>query len=350
MVSCGEDREPVEPLVGFGGEYTVEADKCALLLSEFTANEAWDSYIKSADESWITLSQTEGEAGVYRLTANIAENSTEAERTATIVIRSKNASIEYKITQSAKPAAPDNPDNPSQPVTPDQPGESGGGEDISVVDKTQLIESIKIHHRSMSTGQVVDEENIALEYDAQGRVIASHYTHANTKVDLGITYNDTEIAFIGAQNITMAISGGKVTKIGDNDCLYSSGVLYQVKSYTFDWKGNYLNNIVGTKTINLEYFGSDDFTSKANIDLQIYVPFFLSDTKLFQVLPYFQTCLYSRINQLLPITITIADEEYKLNYLTDNNGRINKIQISKVYANDHISNSTLYEMYVEYVD
>jgi len=118
MAACGsssDDPDVDEPQQ----QYSITLQSTDIVLSDnaassqtinFTATAYW---VATSSDSWCKLSPTQGTSAVSALTADVEENNTTAERTATITIKlasNTSKSVTLKITQAGKKEDPVTPD------------------------------------------------------------------------------------------------------------------------------------------------------------------------------------------------------------------------------------------------
>lgn len=101
--------------------FSAKADGEAITV-KFTANKAWTA---SSDQTWCTVDKASGAAGTISITATVAANTTEQERTAKITIKAGSATTTATIKQAKKEGSSDN-DNESDDNEGSKEGTNGG--------------------------------------------------------------------------------------------------------------------------------------------------------------------------------------------------------------------------------
>lgn len=114
LTSCSDDNEPGKVSLGKGQseKVTVAANETYGEIS-FNAAAPWSAYVESASQAdgldWISLSQSNGDAGEIHLTFTLEINNTGQTRKAIVVIICEDTTIRIEISQSPD----DEPDIPS---------------------------------------------------------------------------------------------------------------------------------------------------------------------------------------------------------------------------------------------
>ena len=107
MNSCDGDDDPIEPdtptvseiVLADKSQSTLEFDAGASTQTvRFSTTQAWSAEVSSGD--WCTVSPASGSAGNGSITVSVSENTEEAERSATVVLKAGEASLDLEVTQS----------------------------------------------------------------------------------------------------------------------------------------------------------------------------------------------------------------------------------------------------------
>lgn len=107
MNSCGGEDDPIEPdtptvseiVLADKSQSTLEFDADASSQTvHFNTTQAWSAEVSSGD--WCTVSPASGSVGNGSITVSVSENMEEAERSATVVLKAGEASLDLEVTQS----------------------------------------------------------------------------------------------------------------------------------------------------------------------------------------------------------------------------------------------------------
>lgn len=328
---CNEASDPVKGLSGNNAEVTVDADAAEVALGTFTAYGSWYTYIKG-DSEWFSLSEDVGEAGEHTLKATVDANTSAAERSATIVVRSGFDTLEFRLTQTAADA-PVNPDNPDTPDDPDSPGipdnpTTPPGE-IAFTDAYNIVKSITLSEYDFDM-QLLRSESVSLIYDNHGRVIRATRSAASSEEITDITYSTDEVHFAGALTATALISDLRLSKIGDNTVVYGEALPAEVGPYRMTWDG--LNLVALSAEKSATFSASGQVRSDANIDLAMAVALCLTDSnpmQLMQILPLLQTALYGQSGRNIPDAAVVDGTPERIAYVSDDRERISRLTLYK---------------------
>ncbi|MGM9840570.1 MAG: BACON domain-containing protein [Candidatus Limisoma sp.] len=326
---CNEPSDPVKGLSGSNADVTVDADAAVVALGKFTAYGSWYTYIKG-DNEWFRLSEDAGEAGEYTLTATVDANTSAAERSATIVVRSGFDTLEFRLTQTAadtpgNPDNPDTPDDPDSPGIPDNPTTPPG--EIAFTDAYNIVKSVALSEYNFDM-QLLRSESVILTYDGHGRVIRATHTTASGEEITDIAYTADDVRFSGALTATALISDLRLSKIDDNAMVYGEALPTEVGPYRMTWDGLNLVALSAEKSATFSAFSP--VRSDANIDPAMAVALCLTDSnpmQLMQILPLLQTALYGQSGRNIPDAAVVDGTPKRIAYVSDDRERITRLTL-----------------------
>ncbi len=325
---CNESSDHVKGLSGNNADVTVDADAAEVALGSFTAYGNWYSYVKG-DSEWFSLSEEVGEAGDYTLYAKVDANTSAADRSATIVVRSGFDTLEFRLTQTAadvpvNPDTPDNPDDPGSPGMPENPTTPPG--EIAFTDAYNIVKSITLNEYDTDM-QLLRSESVTLTYDNHGRIIRATHSAASSEEITDITYSTDEVRFSGALTATALISDLRLSKIDNYAVAYGEALPAEVGPYRMTWDGMNLAALSAEKSAT--FSAAAPVRSDANIDLTMAAALCLTESNPMPILPLLQTALYGQSGRNIPDTAVVDGTPGRIAYVSDDRERISRLTLYK---------------------
>lgn len=157
VVGCDKEEPVVEPELTIEiTDYAIDAAEGSSATATFEVNVAWTASVTYASEAdkWLTVTPTSGDAGKQTIRMTATANTTEAVRTAYVVIEYGAKLVRLTVEQAGQEAGTDDPDDPEDPDNPDDPAE---GTDITADFDPLFAQELE------ARGYVADADHITLE-------------------------------------------------------------------------------------------------------------------------------------------------------------------------------------------
>ena len=112
--ACDEESSSSEWLLGRTASITIGADENTVTFPAFTARDAWScEVVFDSGQEWLTLSESNGKMGLVELSATVASNESDSDRSAELVVTCHGETLRFHVTQ-LKAEKQETPDEPAQ--------------------------------------------------------------------------------------------------------------------------------------------------------------------------------------------------------------------------------------------
>lgn len=336
LFSCdSKDNSPVN-LFGEGGEYCIESSACEIVLTEFTANDTWYSYIKYKEGSgWIDLSETDGSSGRFAIKASVKANESNNSRNVTIVVKSGKYKIEYHILQEGKQGYPDKPEDPIEPEKPIEPDTITSGETPSVC-RYAFVSGISVSSYN-DLFQLKGKKSYKFTY-SEGKIVSIiEESEGGKKSVVNVEYFKDKLVISDDIFKESVIGNGYLQEIESAPVNYeNSGI--RVGDWMIGFTEYGVESVSRSENkVSLTYSGNANYINNCNVDIAALICVSLIRDMSTPDFVYSQKALYNiRIsNHSYFQKANIGDHLYLYDYLL-NNGKV--VRIDEYYQPKYVQN------------
>lgn len=277
--SCDDDEQIGQSgdwLFGRSETMVKGAETATFKLSPIVAGDAWQADVRFEGEAtgWLTLDQTNGEAGAVSLSVTLKANTAKTSRSATVTIRCHDDELLFGITQQGAADTPDDGEDDEKPA-------------VSRISRLTLTyydgdmrrayeESLTLTYSGSSLSGAVCKET-----DAEEKT-ATTYIDIERQGESAIAYSfRTEGE--AEETVEAQLGNGRYSKLGQLEFSYLDDNLYFVKKpdesvWTFSWgeDGNIMS-IGGDAIDKTLKFRMSEFALSENVNLNAIIVFCLHE-------------------------------------------------------------------------
>ena len=310
--ACDEESSSSEWLLGRTASITIGADENTVTFPAFTARDAWScEVVFDSGQEWLSLSENNGKMGLIELTATVASNKSDSDRSAELVVTCHDETLRFRVTQ-LKAEKQEVPDEPAQ---------------------KSRIEKIVANYYAADMART-RTETMTLTYDGDaltGAVVVDEDVVAQTQ-------RTTTIRIGEGRTYVAQLADGRFSTLDDMEFAYMDGRLFFIQSpeqiWSFSWNdaGN-IRSIVRQEGETIEFVASEAVQT-GNLSLNAMCLMCLENGLENAV--FAEKGLWGDISRNLLMKLTEGNEIYLFNYVADDDLRITQILQYYRYVNSNL--------------
>lgn len=325
--ACDEESSSSEWLLGRTASITIGADENTVTFPAFTARDAWScEVVFDSGQEWLSLSENNGKMGLVELSATVASNKSDSDRSAELVVTCHGETLRFRVTQ-LKAEKQETPDEPAQKSRIEKIEANYYAADMA---RTRTETMTLTYDGDALTGAVVVDEDVVAQ--TQRTTTIRIETNGNEKV-YAVSVDGGEGRTYVAQ-----LADGRFSTLDDMEFAYMDGRLFFIQSpeqiWSFSWNdaGN-IRSIVRQEGETIEFVASEAVQT-GNLSLNAMCLMCLENGLENAV--FAEKGLWGDISRNLLMKLTEGNDIYLFNYVADDDLRITQILQYYRYVNSNL--------------